>query len=266
MQKEYIVDIVDMFFYEFPKYKNILASSLLKGDLIQQSKNTTKRIAFYYKKYGQGGVERVISLLIPLFLKAGYGVVLITEVPEEENDFTLPNGVKRYVIPSKNDIDAGRIRYRERGKRLLDIYEKESIDTVCYEESSSRYLMYDLIVTKSAGIKFIVSKHELFSQHFVFNRDILTDEMTSYPLADAITVLSKEEETFWRTLGVKSYLIPNPLTLEKTANYRYNCDADEIVWVGRLDRNQKQYQEIAPIIKEVVKSVPNIIINIYGNN
>ncbi|MBQ8667418.1 MAG: phosphotransferase [Lachnospiraceae bacterium] len=124
------LEIVDMICTEFSSYKNVFANYISDAKLLQQNNKTTKRMAFYYKKYGQGGVERVISLLIPLFLKAGYGVVLITEVPKEENDFILPNGVKRYVIPSKNEIDAGRIRYKERGKQLLDIYEKESIDTV----------------------------------------------------------------------------------------------------------------------------------------
>ena len=259
------VNITDMLCKEFPGYKKDFARHLVDSGLIKKKCISSKKIAFYYKKYGQGGVERVISLLIPLFLDMEYDVVLITESKQEKNDFPLPELVRRYTIPSKVDIDAGKVSYRSRANMLIDICQKEQIDTICYQESSSRYLLFDLVVMKSIGVKFILSKHELFSQHYVYNQDLLTEEIYSYQLLDALTVLSSEEETFWRTLGVNSVLIPNPLTIKKKTDFQYDSESHDIVWVGRLDRNQKRYQDIVPIMEEVVRDVPDATLRIYGS-
>lgn len=259
------VEMTDIIRKAFPAYKNVFAKHILEGKLLPKNFRISKKIAFYYRKYGQGGVERVISLLIPLFMEAGYGVVLITETEREKDDFPLPEQVKRYTIPANLDINSEKIRYRERAYSLIDIYRKEQIDTICYQEASSPYLLYDLIITKSAGVKFILSKHELFSQHFVCNLDVLTDEIVSYPLVDALTVLSSEEEAFWKLLGVQSVLIPNPLTVKRHNAFQYNSGSHDIVWIGRLDCNQKQYQDIVPIMKEVVRDIPDATLRIYGS-
>ena len=223
------------------------------------------RIAIYYYRYGKGGVERVLSYLLPLYLQAGYNVVLITDEEPNEEDYPLPSDIKRYLIPKQCDVLFGRKDCSQRLSELIQILKKEKIDTLCYHASSNPLLFYDLVAAKSIGVKFIITKHEMFSQHMAVGRDVITDEMYTYPLADMLTVLSREEEVFWKYMGVKSIMIPNPIGESCTENYRYNDKSANIVWVGRLDRSQKQYQEIVPIMQEVVKELPECCIYIYGN-
>ena len=61
-------------------------------------KKEIKTIALYYYHLTIGGVQRVISLLIPLLQKMGYKVVLITDKEPSENDLALEYCVERVTI------------------------------------------------------------------------------------------------------------------------------------------------------------------------
>lgn len=225
-----------------------------------------KKIGVYYYKYGKGGVERVLSYLLSMYIQLGYEVILITDEDEQEGDYELPNNVKRYIIPRELDVWGRKVTYAQRAEKLIDIIKEEKVDVFCYHAASSWMLFYDLIAVKSIGIKFVIIKHEMFSQFMVNNVDAITKEMNVYPLADLLVVLSQEEELFWKTLGVRSLMIPNPIEKSCETDYRYNESANNIVWVGRLNRNQKRYRDIIPIMLEVKKKIPDCVLNIYGND
>ena len=53
-----------------------------------------------YDYYG-GGIEKVVSLLIPMFIKHGHKVVLITDSIEKDKEFDIPKGSIRYVMNNK---------------------------------------------------------------------------------------------------------------------------------------------------------------------
>ncbi len=252
----------------FERYSNklYLLARYFKGcSKLKLQYPQSHRIAVYYYRYGKGGVERVLSYLLPLFVQAGYDVVLITDEEPEAEDYLLPPKVKRYSLPKQKDVLSGRKSCGQRVSKLLEILKEEKADTLCYHAASNPLLFYDLVAAKSMGIKVVISKHELFSQYMASGRDMLTNEIDVYPLADMLTVLSREEEVFWSILGIKSIMIPNPAGEISLENYQYNAESANIVWVGRLDSRQKQYQEIVPIMREVVKERPDCIINIYGN-
>ncbi len=225
----------------------------------------SRRIAIYYYRYGKGGVERVLSYLLPLYVQAGYSVLLLTDEEPESGDYFLSDKVRRYSIPKRGDVQAGRKKCGLRISKLIEILKEEKIDTLCYHAASNPLLFYDLAAVKSTGIKVIISKHELFSQYMAMGRDVLTNEINIYPLADMLTVLSREEEVFWKSLGINSCMVPNPSGEPNAEYYQYNRKSNDIVWVGRLDPDQKQYQEIVPVMQEVVKELPDCVINIYGS-
>lgn len=253
----------------FEKYSDkqyVLARHAKECEVLKTTCLESKKIGLYYYKYGKGGVERVLSYLLSMYIQMGYEVILITDEKEEDGDYELPDHVKRYVIPGETSICTRKQRYGQRAFQLIDILKKENVDTLCYHAASSRIILYDLIAVKSLGIKFVIVKHEMFSQGMTNNRDFITNEIHAYPLADLLVVLSQEEELFWKTLGVKSFLIPNPIEKSCETDYRYNEKSNNIVWVGRLNRNQKRYQDIIPIMLEVKRSIPDCILNIYGND
>lgn len=256
---------MQVIFENYSQKQCLFARYLKECNVLKTQCVQSRRIAVYYYKYGKGGVERVLSYLLPLYVQAGYSVVFITDEEPQAGDYLLPPEVKRYAIPRRQDILSGKKDCNQRISRLLEILKKEQIDTLCYHAASNPLLFYDLVAAKSTGVKVILSKHELFSQHMVMGKDVLTNEMSIYPLSDMLTVLSREEEMFWKILGVKGYMIPNPIGESYTENYKYHEESVNIVWVGRLDFYQKRYQDIVPIMQEVVKELPGCIINIYGS-
>ena len=52
-----------------------------------QERTCVKKIAMQYPRLSMGGVERVISLLTPMFIEMGYEVVFITEEPFNNKEY-----------------------------------------------------------------------------------------------------------------------------------------------------------------------------------
>lgn len=213
---------------------------------------------------GRGGVERVISLLLPLYMEMGYRVILITEEEEDCDDYDIPKNVKRYIVPKINYLNNGEAAYRNRAHELRNIFIKEKTDTLCYHAATKPGLFYDLLVSKRLGIKLILSKHELFSQGMVKNLDRIQKCLNVYRLADKVIVLSKSEKLFWNTMSVDAFYIPNPFNFNIKMNN--GKEKHSIVWVGRLDSYQKRYQDIVPIMKKVVDILPDAVLKVYGNS
>lgn len=233
--------------------------SLKKSPLRQN-----KKVAFYYCRFGKGGVERVISHLIPLFIKGGMEVILITDTFPQEEDYKLPEGVRRYVIPSEREVIEKRIPLKEREQELERILRQEQVECLCYQAASSELLLYDLLMARLNAVDFIVTKHEMFSAYMIFNRDVLSYEIAVYPLVSKLTVLSHTEKAFWKIFGIEAYYVPNPF--DETICIEENpLDKNNIVWVGRLCFWQKRYQDLVPIMKKVVKAVPDCVLKIYGS-
>lgn len=241
-----------------------IAENIFGAEIFRNITKKSKNIAIYYYRMGRGGVERVISLLIPLYMEMGYKIILITEEKEDSKDYDIPADVKRYVIPAFDLIFRGKESYGNRAHKLQDILKKENIDTLCYHAASDHDLFYDLLVIKHLGIKFIASKHELFSQGMVTNEDRILNDVNVYRLIDKVIVLSRAEELFWNTISIDAFYIPNPFNNQ----IRISDEKEKkcIVWAGRLDSDQKRYQDIIPIMKKVVDAIPDALLKVYGNS
>lgn len=86
-----------------------------------------------------GGVERVISLLAPIWIGLGYDVVFFTDEEPTENDFSLPSCVGRVALPTSIDIHPD-----ETYKRIAVLREsiiKNDIDIFIHNASSSPMLI-----------------------------------------------------------------------------------------------------------------------------
>lgn len=259
-QIEKLVSLLKDFFShkELQLAENILDTNFFP----KNNKKKVKTIALYYYKMKNGGVERVISLLIPLFIELGYKCILITDEKDCKEDYQIPICVRRYVIYPTSDIVASRIPYFERAKQLVGILKSEQVDAVCYQAASSPILLYDLLLVKLCKIKFFLSQHELFSHCMILHNDSLLLQMAVFPLTDRLIVLSKTENTLWKTLNVNSVYIPNPYIAG--IQREREPKAKTIVWVGRIDKLLKQYQEIIPIMKKVVQNIPDAILKVFG--
>lgn len=244
--------------------ERVLADMYLSKSNEWISSNTPiKKVAMFYYRLSIGGVQRVISLLTPMFIELGYEVVFITESIAEDFDYDLPESVEVITIPTEASVlNTG--NYHHRAAKLQEIINEKGIDVVCYHAASSPILLYDLLMFKLNSVKFIAIKHELFSQYMAYRNDILFTQEKVFRLLDRLVVLGQDECNFWNILGVKAEYINNPMGDYVLSDG--NVDGEKyILWLGRLEKIQKQCMDIVLIMKEVVKNVPDAVLKIYGN-
>lgn len=221
-----------------------------------------RHIGMMYRWLTIGGLQRVLALLSFLYSEMGYQVTLILDI-KEEIAYDLPEGVEVVTIPAESGVQSTG-SYLQRAKGLREIIRHKKIDTIIHHGASSGILLYDLLVCKKSNINFITVKHETFSQYMVYRDNTMYMQQGVFKLADRLVTLSDAERNFWEVQGVKATYICNP-----TGEYAVAEDTpgsgDYILWLGRLARRQKQCMDIIPIMREVVKKVPNAVMKVYGN-
>lgn len=263
--EQYDLQFVDRLFKEYLG-KQYLAVKECGHISFPRKKKSIKKIAMQYHTLSIGGVERVISLLTPIFLEMGYEVIFITEKSFVGSEYSLPEGVEIIVIPQQSEIMKSK-DYLKRAQMLQEIIENKEIDAVCYHEASSSVLFYDFLVYKKNSVNFIVVKHEYISQCMAGLSDTLYSQKSVFPLVDKVIVLSNAEKLFWEKMGASTEYIYNPVgkyALNKERNAKKKNEKI-ILWIGRLESLQKQYQDIVPIMKKVIRKVPDAVLKVYGS-
>lgn len=218
-------------------------------------KEIDRNIAIYYHVMGKGGVQRVISLLIPIYMEYGYKVVLITEEEKQSTDYDIPECVNRYVLENKDRTI--------RAQQLEKILKEEEIDILCHHNALSLLLAEDFFVVKKCNVSFVLCKHQVFTHELTLFQNYYNRQKDIFRQMDKVVVLSKAEEKYWRDLGVNATYIPNPC--DKEDGKIFYDKKDYIVWVGRLDLTSKKYLDIIPIMQEVVKEFPDCKLKMFGS-
>lgn len=239
-----------------------IAQELVEETKITTSASQTKNIGIFYPRFYDGGVERVISLQIPLFLRLGFTVVLITEEIRPELEYSLPIGVKRRTIPKH--LDQGRVR------ELSLVLREENIDTVIHHASTSLNLIWDLLVTQLLRKKAIVCRHEIICTSLLQGTKPkrlmkLILEPLIYRLSNMLVVLGKMEEDYFRALEVKAKFIPNPRTFEFKKNpHSLKQSRKKVVWIGRLDQSTKNFKAALEIMALLAKQEDKVECHLVG--
>lgn len=242
----------------FPVFKNKIydlacianSSKVLKS----RSKNKDiKRVAFYFPHYVQGGVERVISLQMPIFQKLGYKVFLITDFLDDD-EYVLPEGVERIVVAPKYE--------ENRADELHNVILEKSIDAIIYHALSSPRLMFDIVMFKLLGVKVVGLRHELTYQTFGVLDEKPANYHRIYQNLDKLVVLARTEEMYFNVMGCNTVYIPN--IVQFSQQKKVNGDSCTILWLGRFHQNQKNYFDPVLIIAEVAKKIPNAKLVMLG--
>lgn len=234
---------------------------------IQNSKNIAvtnlqiKTIATYYHRVANGGVQRVISHLIPIWQSCGYDVVLITDEEPNEDDYYIPENVERVVISNCFDIKQG--NYLDRAKDWNKIIEKYKIDEVILHTFISPILLWDLCMIKGNGVAAVVSTHSSFSFPLVSGNQHTFLQLTDvYKVCDVLTALSRTDEKYYKLNGINAVYVPNPVIIEKDQKVS-KLNNNNILWVGRFSK-EKNPVEAIKIIKKVNETIPDIKLLMVG--
>lgn len=222
----------------------------------QEKINNIKVIAVFYTRLFDGGVERVISRQLPMFIKLGYKVVLITEQINPELEFPIPSEVQRVIIPRK--VENGRL------SKLLSVFQQFDVDLLITHASSGQMLLWDILATRLFKRQAIVCKHEVvgFDLMIDLNQKRLTNfllEPKILKLANAVVVLSGIDRGYLRCFDVNAFFIPNPpsFSLNKTFARASNKN-NTVVWIGRLDESTKNYKTALEIMKRLANQRKSI--------
>ncbi len=211
-----------------------------------------KTIGVYYLRLHNGGVQRVVSLLLPLYVRMGYRVVMFTDEHFPEEEYSIPDEVIRIIVPTC--YEAGKIYYKERAKVFREAVEKYDIKLMLYHAASVSYLVYDFLFFKSLGLNFILTKHEYSTNAVMQLSQMFHRRFEVFRIIDVITVLSRADEVFLRLMGANAVYVPNIIEkikpLEKLGN--------EVLWLGRLELSSKQYIDLIKIASVVKKTLPDI--------
>lgn len=222
-------------------------------------KKDIRTIGIFYYTIAGGGVQRVISLLIPMYLEMGYRVVLFTDEAEGEKEYPIPKQVERVLLPSA--LTLAFEDYGERAEKLSDAIQEYRIDVMLYHASECRTLLYDMLLVKAYGIPFCIAVHGLFSEEMLRQAYHIEEKLVTFRLADCLVVLSQTEKYFWNTLGIRAVCVLNPV---EEIPYS-DADGEYILWLGRLEKTSKQYVHAVDIMQRVVAAMPGARMKIVGN-
>lgn len=254
-----VEDTVSALAESFHTNRAQLISRVCKAKCLSGRKENIKTLGVYYHRMGKGGVQRVISLLLPLYLELGYEVVLFTDEYEPDEEYPIPQKVKRVLLPSALTISYG--EYRQRAKALRTACEDYRVDMLLYEAAECRMLAYDMLLIKAMGLPFCVGVHGLFCAEFLNMNTLICEKLETFKLVDRLVVLSETEKSFWEIFKIPATYIPNPIPkiaeTQKAEEY--------ILWLGRLESVTKQHMDAINIMNKVVKVHPEAKMKIVGN-
>lgn len=220
----------------------------LLGDNVPKKKGRT--IAVFYPRLYDGGVERVIAKQIPMLLELGYNVLLINERIEPTIEYPLPSEIKRALIPRK--LSDGRL------EKLKELFIEYEVAIFIHHASASHLQFFDTLLARMLGTKVIGCKHEILEwkllQGFTLKTaEFIRSEALLPRIFNALIVLNKMEEAYYRTLDVKAFFMPNPLTWEhKVEVSPIEKRLRQVIWIGRLEKKIKDYESALEIMKLLV--------------
>ena len=210
-----------------------------------------RTIGIYYVRYFNGGVERVLSKLFPLFKSHGYRIVFFTDIIKEELEYDIPNDVVRVMV----GYEGGR---KERCERFLEAIKKHKVDVFCSHAYGGN-ILYDIFCIRQAGIPVVLEYHN----NFRFIMDVLGKNAVALACGvDVLVTLSRVDEMFWRLMGGNSIYVPNPV--EPAEDEHSKVNPYTILWLQRIDQLQKKVLDLPIIMEYVTQEIPEAQLYIVG--
>ena len=226
-------------------------------------KKNIKTVGLYTDRYYGGGIEKVVSLLIPKLLKAGLKVVLITEEIRTGKEYPLPEGVIRCNLTNNHDAEL-KDRLEEFGDCVID----NKIDAICCHSGYARVgTFYELLYFRMMGIPVTIEIHSAFLALISDQKEISYKFKSIYHMADRVITLSDVDRFFWESQGCRCTCIPNPIEsfgIKARPRRGGSGKTKTILWVGRLVSRPKQVFDIVPIMLKVVMDIPEAKLAVIG--
>lgn len=222
---------------------------------------------FYYRLYN-GGIERVISLLSPIWQQQGYRVVVLTEETNPE-DYPLPENVTRVQLPPLElygKLEPADVEAHIRA--LSDAIRTYGLDVIVSHAWVSRNQFLDQLIAACAGIPYILHTHgpaplELSATLDEYFMQTATHSAT-HCLCDVVIALSEVDKAWWQAMGLRSVAVMNPPTFHVEDITPSALDGHDVLLIGRLEP-QKEIYEAFKIAELVHEAVPDMRLRVVGS-
>ena len=219
-----------------------------------------QKIGVYYHRIRNGGVEKVISLLISIWIKSGYKIVLITDEKPQNDDYSLPEYVERVVI--YNYLDSNEKQYKKRAKHWEQIIDNYNLDTIIYNSCNCYTILWDMCMIKGMQCNAIVMAHSMFSGTMWYSPIFASFLPFIYRLVDCVVALSSVDVSFWKNF-CPAYYIPNPITLISQKEVAL-LNKKNVLWVGRLSPEKKP-SSVLRVFEIVHQVIPEATLTVVGD-
>ncbi len=221
-----------------------------------------RKIAFYIDSMGLGGANRVMANLVSYFHNNGYDVCLINDVSltGEDEEYSIPEGIKRYFIDDDNKHDNFIGKQLHRLKAIRKIVKDNEAEVIVSFMGPPNIRM--LLATLGMKVKKVVSvRNDPYREYGTGIKRFLA--RTMFGLADGCVFQTEEAmEYFPDKVRKKAKVILNPVK-EVFYQTERSDTVSNIVSVGRLFP-QKNHELLIKAFAKVADFYPNENLYIYG--
>lgn len=237
-------------------------AAALQGLDLHMRSGPVRRIGVYYHSLRGGGVQQTAAALIRLWVQMGYEVTLITASEPTEEDYPLPDGVVRRVIPAFDHLNPD-----VRRAHVLELVRAaKTCDLLVYHAWADPMILFDLLAVRSVGVRFLVHTHSVFTmpllEKTMFDRFMCLPDV--YALADGVVTLSEVDRQYWSQVNARVYATVNPLTYDPKATPVSPLSGRTILWAGRISPEKRPMDAIAAM-QQVALHVPDAKLIMLGS-
>lgn len=218
-------------------------------------------IAMYYHKLVNGGVETVMQRLARYYVDMGLEVVLITDLQGMNDAITLPQGVRRVVLPNDSLSKPG--MYFLRAEHIMEICRQERIDVCVYHAWNTGMLTWDMLCFKAVGVPVVVHTHSIFSVRLRQASPYFAEMAQIYANADAVVTLSDVDRCYWSRFNSNVHLVVNPPTFQINSEGFGSFSQQTVLWVARISP-EKNIDDALRVFKFVHEKMPLVKFRILG--
>lgn len=248
--RDFVVDLLIQKYWLSP----IPLSKKIKGSCALKPKATKiNRIGIFYPRLSDD-IGYVIYLQISQFLEMGYRVTLFTEEVKEDHEYNLPSSIERVVLSSSFK--------QGRSTQLRKHLKEHNIDLFIHHAAHSNNLFFDGLVTKSLGIRFCITSHEISPLFLLDKYYHLANFPFLYQIADAVVVLNTMDLKVYSALGIPTFYVKTPVPSSPPTKPN---NEKHLVWISRFDQFQINYVEVLEIFRLVCEKVNDVVCHISGH-
>ncbi|MBC6997980.1 glycosyltransferase family 4 protein [Cytophaga sp. FL35] len=216
------------------------------------------KIDFLINRMSGGGAERVVSLLANYLVEKGHKIRIITF--QDTDKYYLDPKIERIKLHKHPLFQSVVVNGFF---QLFNFYRKKKNRPDVMSSHICLLSYMTIPIAKIFGLKLIISEHTNHIQVTSFARRFLRTYL--YPLADAVTILTKFDQEYFSTRNKNVWLMPNPCPFDIIEELNGREEKKEILAIGDLNRYEnKGFDNLIDISASLLKKYPHWMVKIVG--